>query len=199
MKSLLLQLLLLCAVVPIYAQQWDNYRSLLDNPNVTIDQTNLPIVFIDVDEQTIQRDSRVLARMKIIYNGEGQLTYGDTLAHPKQHVDYEGYIGIKYRGNTSFTSSRKKPYGLKTLKGADVDGKKDKVSILGMGKDNDWVLLAPYQDKTLMRDVLTYELARPLMRFTPHARFCEVVLDGTYYGVFAIMERNTKGKTRLDL
>lgn len=199
MKILFLQLLLWCAAMPIFAQQWDNYRSLLDDPNVKIDQTNLPIVFISVDGQTIQRDSRVLAHMKIIYNGDGQLNYGDTLAHPGQHVDYEGYIGIKYRGNTSFTSSRKKPYGLKTLKGANLEGKKDKVSILGMGKDNDWVLLAPYQDKTLMRDVLTYELARPLMRFTPHARFCEVILDGTYYGVFAFMERNTSGKTRLDL
>lgn len=36
--------------------------------------------------------------MKIISNADG-VNYGDTVAHPNQTIDYEGWVGIKYRGS----------------------------------------------------------------------------------------------------
>lgn len=203
---MLRKLIVFCAAVMACAtagaQQWDNYRSKLRNKNVQIVKTNLPIVFMNVQGKQIDRTKRILARMKIIDNGSGQFNYGDTVAYPNQTVDYEGYVALKYRGNSSFDNSDKKPYSFRPLKTSvlpDDGGDKDKVKILGMGKDNDWALLAPFSDKSMMRDVLTFELARPYFRFVPHARYCELILDGTYYGIFILTERPTKGKQRLDL
>lgn len=85
-----------------WAQVEDNYRSLLKDTSIVIDKTNLPIVFIDVDGKMILRENYILARMKIIHNGDGMYNFGDTIAHPNQNVDYEGDIALKYRGHSSF-------------------------------------------------------------------------------------------------
>ena len=197
MKKLFL-LLSLFSLFSASAQQSDNYKP--DNVDVPFTETNLPIVFLNVGGRQIDREERITARMKIIYNGEGKLNYADTLAHPDQKVDYEGYIGLKYRGNSSFTNSDKKPYAVRPLdKPLEEGGKKQKISILGMGKDNDWALLAPYSDRSLIRDVFSFTLARPFFEFVPSGKHCELVLDGTYYGVYIFSERVRKGKYRLDL
>jgi len=177
---------------------WDNYPP--DNEEVQLTSTNLPIVWIDVDGEYIDRYERITARMKVIHNGDGNLNYADTVAHPGQHVDYEGYVALRYRGSSSFNSSDKKPYSFRPLdKPLEEGGTKKKVNILGMGKDNNWALLAPYADKSMMRDLLAFEVSRPWMEYTPQGRYCEVFLDGIYYGVYVLTEVVSKGKHRLDL
>ena len=123
------------------------------------------------------------------------------IAHPGQRIDYEGYIAVRHRGNSTYNVSRKKPYSFRTLAEPLKRGsaQKQKVSLLGMGKDNNWALLAPRADRSLFRDVLTFELARPWMEYVPQGRHCELILDGTYYGVFILTEVVSKGKHRLDL
>lgn len=199
MKRFLLIVASLMLTTAVWANYWwDNYPP--DNTQVKLTQTNLPIVFIDVDGQMLDRDTRITARMKIIDNGPGRLNYADTVAHPNQYVDYEGYIALRYRGNTSFSASDKKPYSFRTLdKPLEEGGVKVKVKILGMPKDNNWALLAPYADKSMMRDMLAFELARPWMDYTPQGRYCEMFLDGIYYGVFIMCEVPSKGKKRLNL
>jgi hypothetical protein len=165
-----------------------------------LDSTNLPIVWIEVNGDSIMRDKRIDARMKIIYNGEACLNYADTVAHPGQHIDYAGFISIRYRGNSTYMRSPKKPYSFRTLEEPlKQGGKKRKVSLLGMGKDNNWALFAPYADKSMMRDALTRELSRQWMEFTPKGQFCELFLDGIYYGVYILSEVVSKGRDRLDL
>lgn len=183
----------------LYAQRADNYPPT-KNAQVKLSETNLPIVFIDVDGKMILREERITAKIKIIDNGTGKTNYTDLAAHPDQKVDYEGYISLKYRGNSSFNSSDKKPYGFKTIaKPLEEGGKKVKVSLLGLGKDNDWVLLAPFSDKSMIRDVLTFELGRPYLDWVPSSRHVEVVVDGKYYGIYILTERPGKGKNRLNL
>ncbi len=198
-KLLLLALALLTLAVPGRANSWwDNYKP--DNRNVHLTSTNLPIVWIEVDGQYIDRDVRITARMKIIHNGDGNLNYADTLAHPGQNVDYEGYVALRYRGSSSFSMSDKKPYSFRPLdKPLEDGGSHKKVNILGMGKDNNWALLAPYADKSMLRDLLAFEVSRPWMEYTPEGRFCELILDGTYYGVFILTEVVSKAKHRVNL
>ena len=190
-------------MIPVIADSYDpdNYRPEVDT--LTIGQTNLPIVFIDTRcgntaTQAIHKDWRIAARMKIISNADG-INYGDTLAHPHQTTDYEGWIAIRYRGNTSFNNAAKKPYNFKTLKTNNPNGEKQKIELLGMPKDNTWVLLAPYIDRSLLRDVLVWQLARPYFDYTPRCRYCEMVLDGVYYGIYILAENIRKGKHRLNL
>ena len=171
-----------------------------DNKNVQLTSTNLPIVWMEVDGAIINREERITAHMKIIHNGDGQLNYGDTIAHPGQTIDYEGYVALRYRGYSSFLSSDKKPYSFRPLdKPLEEGGTKKKVNILGMGKDNNWALLAPYSDKSMMRDLMAFEISRPWMEYTPQGRYCELFLDGIYYGVYILTEVVSKGKHRLDL
>ena len=170
-----------------------------DNVDVELTSTNLPIVWIEVNGRTIDRYQRINAHMKIIDNGKGQLNYADLDKHPGQRIDYEGYVALRYRGNSTYNDSPKKPYSFHTLDRHMKYGSKKNVKILGMGKDYNWALLAPYSDKSMMRDLLAWELARPWMEYTPHGRYCEVFVDGTYYGVYILCEVVSKGKHRLNL
>jgi len=189
--------------VVAFADEYDpnNFRPKSDG--IKINETNLPIVFIDTKygaEQTriIHKDYAIAARMKIISNDNG-INHGDTLAYPNQKIDYEGWISIRYRGNTSFSASKKKPFQIRTLKTNDVNGKKEKVEIMGMPKDNKWVMLAPYNDRSQIRDALMFQLARPFFDYVPRVRHCEVILDGYYYGIYVMAEKPDKGKYRLNL
>ena len=198
-RLLLLAVAALALAAPSHANSWwDNYRP--DNSNVRLTSTNLPIVWIDVDGQYIDRDERITARMKIIHNGNGQLNYSDTVTHSEQRIDYEGYVALRYRGSSSFSMSDKKPYSFRPLdKPLEEGGVKQKVKILGMGKDNNWALLAPYADKSMMRDLLAFEVSRPWMEYTPQGRYCELFLDGIYYGVYILTEVVSAGKHRVNL
>ena len=196
-------LLLLAAILTLASSaradaSWWNYPP--DNDRVRLTSTNLPIVWIDVNGEIIDRDERITARMRIIHNGDGQLNYADTVAHPGQRIDYEGYVALRYRGNSSFSMSDKKPYSFRPLdKPLEEGGEKQKVKILGMGKDNNWALLAPYADKSMLRDLLAFEVSRPWMEYTPQGRFCEMFLDGTHYGVYILTEVVSKGKHRVNI
>ena len=173
--------------------------SVRNNPppvqDVRIDRTNLPIVFINTLGHDISRDGYVQARMKIVDNPDG-VNYGDTLAHAGQAAGYEGYISIKYRGNSSYNLSPKKPYNIKLI---TADGSKRKAPLLGMGSDGSWVLLAPYLDASLIRNTLSLSLARGYTEFVPRTRFCELVMDGIYYGVHCLTEKVRRGDARLDI
>ena len=167
--------------------------------DVELVSTNLPIVWIEVKGRTIDRYQRIEGHMKIIDNGKGNLNYADLEAHPGQRIDYEGYISLRYRGNSTFNDSPKKPLSFRTLDGPIKYASKQRVKILGMGKDDNWALLAPYSDKSMMRDLLAFEISRPWMEYTPQGRYCEVFLDGTYYGVYILCEVVSEGKHRLNL
>ena len=171
-----------------------------DDTSVCLDSTNLPIVWIDVNGDSIMRDKRIGARMTIIDNGQGKLNYADTAAHPGQRIDYKGYIAIRHRGNSTFNNSPKKAYSIRTIdKPLKRGGSKVNVSLMGMPKDHDWALMAPYSDKSMIRDLLAQELARPMMEYVPQGRLCEVFLDGVYYGVHVLSEVVSPGKHRLNL
>jgi len=169
------------------------------NKYVRLRYTNLPIVWLTVDG-TINRTDRVTARMKIIDNGPGQYNYADTVAYQGQHIDYDGFVGLRYRGHSSYVYSLKEPYSLRPLdRPLEEGGSWKKASLLGMPRDSRWALLAPFNDKSMMRDMLAFEISRPWMPFTPQGRYCEVLLNGVYYGVFILAEVPSPGKNRLDL
>ena len=72
--------------------------------------------------------------------------------------DYDGHITIEKRGNSSQWND-KTPYRFETV---DAQGENNNVELLGMPEENDWVLYAPWQDKTMIRNVLIYKLSNQL-------------------------------------
>ena len=77
--------------------------------------------------------------------------------------------------------------------------------LLGLPKESDWVLYAPYSDKSLMRDVLGYELSNQIGRYAARTRFVEVFLNDSrgkltqrsYLGVYIFEEKIKRGKNRV--
>jgi len=150
--------------------------------------SNLPIVVIDTRGQTIADEPKITADMGIIDNGEGVRNF---LTDPFN--GYNGQIGIEIRGSSS-QMFPKKQYGVETR---DSAGEDTDVSLLGLPAESDWVLSAPYSDKSLIRDALTYTLARKMGRYASRARFCEVVINGDYKGVYVLFEKIKRDKNRV--
>jgi CotH kinase protein len=113
-----------------------------------------------------------------------------------KRVDYRGRIGIERRGQTSQVLFPKKSWSVETR---TARGGNRSVSLLGMPKENDWVLYAAYNDKTLMRNVLAYETARGMGRYASRTRFVELTLNGSYEGVYVLMERPKLDGDRVDV
>ena len=129
--------------------------------------------------------------MGVIDNGVGKRnTLTDT------YNNYTGKIGIETRGSSSQWYFPKKAFGVETRdsKGNDLD-----VSLLGMPAGSDWVLSASYGDKTLMRNVLTYQLANLAGNYASRTRYCEVVINGIYQGVYILTEKIKRGADRVNI
>jgi hypothetical protein len=109
---------------------------------------------------------------------------------------YRGHIGIEQRGQSSRVLFPKKSWSVetRTAGGANRD-----VSLLGLPEDNDWVLYASYNDKTLMRNVLAYETVRRMGRYASRTGFVEVAINGRYHGVYVLMERLKLDGQRVDV
>src|SRR5204862_281233 len=82
-------------------------------------------------------------------------------------------IGIEIRGQ----SSQMFPMKSYTIELRDATGNSQDKSLFGFPKESDWVLYAPYTDKTLMRNFLAYTLSNEMGHWAAHCRFVEVVIN----------------------
>ena len=157
---------------------------------VTLDSTNLPLVMITTDGQTIPYGTKITAHMRIIDHAPGLLN------HPTDpDAEYDGYIGIEVRGHFSATFPQQ-PYGLETR---DSLGNNLNVSLLGMPKENDWILTSNYDDKSLMRNLIAFEWFRDMGHYATRARLCEVLLNGDYRGIYVFSEKIKIDKNRVNI
>ncbi len=162
-------------------------RALADHVSFT--SSDLPIIIINTTE-AINADSKVMGTMKIINNGVGKTNHiSDT---PN---DYDGYVGVKWRGESSLSFNQKK-YTIETW---TAEGNDSAVSLLGMPKEEDWVLLAPYNDVSMVRDVFAYHMWNQMGHWGPRTQMCEVMVNGEYMGVYALCESIKRDKNRLDI
>ena len=160
------------------------------NPPVVFSSSNLPIVIINTNGQNIVDDPRIFCDMGIIDNGFGFPNFiNDSLN------DYNGKISIELRGSSS-QSFPKKSYAFETQ---DSLGNNNNVSILDLPVENDWILYAPYSDKSLMRNFLTFDLGRKMGNYSPRTVYCELVINGDYQGVYILMEKIKRDNDRVDI
>ncbi len=129
--------------------------------------SHLPLVVIDTRGQSIVNEPKITAMLKIINNGPGQLN-----SYFQDGTDYDGYIGIEIRGQSS-QMFPKKSYSFETRDSAgnDID-----TTLLGMPEEEDWILYAPYSDKSMLRNAVTFHLGRKMGDWQPGCRFCELYL-----------------------
>ncbi|MCF8226469.1 MAG: CotH kinase family protein [Bacteroidales bacterium] len=159
-------------------------------PPVAFTGSRLPVIKINTYGVHIPDEPRIAAEMGIIYNGPGQLnSVNDTFN------EYDGRITIETRGQSS-QMFPKKSYRLETQ---DSLGENLNISLLGMPPENDWILYAPYSDKSMLRNAVTFELGRKLDYYCSRTVFCELFLNEEYRGVYVLMEKIKRDDDRVDI
>jgi len=153
-------------------------------------ESDLPIVVINTNGNTIGNDIKITADMGIVYNGPGIRNH---LIDPFN--EYNGKIGIEYRGNYSL-SLPQKPYSIELVDnlGVSIDS-----SILGMPAENDWLLLANYNDKSFARNALPNETFASMGNYGVRSRHVDVMLNGEYQGIYLFSEKIKRDSNRVDI
>ncbi|MHC5185074.1 MAG: CotH kinase family protein, partial [Planctomycetota bacterium] len=162
--------------------------------------SNLPIVIIETHNNGIGDEFG--NAMSTIFIDVNQDT---GLASMTDIPDFAGRSGLHIRGESS-AGWPKKQYALELW---DDNNEDRKASLLGMPAESDWVLNAPYSDKTLMRNVLAFKWANDIGKgfAAPGTRLVEVFLndDGgscsysDYNGIYVLMEKIKVSENRLDI
>lgn len=167
------------------------------SPEVTAFHSNLPLVFINTFGGPIVDDVKNLAWMATWHTNQGRASLLGT-------PHWQGRIGVEFRGS----SSRRAPkcsYGIECW---DETVTEDlKAPLLGLPAESDWVLYAPYSDKTLMRDVVAYDLWEDMGYYSVRRRFVELFLARhnqpltmrDYQGVYVLLEKIKQGKHRVNI
>jgi len=176
-----------------------NYRDVPDwfqepYQHVDLESSNLPIVIINTENGSdIPDEPKIKAIMKIIYQEGSERNYLADQDNPDM-LDYDGDIMIEVRGSSTQILD-KKQYAFTTYK----DDNKDNVSILGMPKENDWILNGLGFDTSLIRDFISYHLSNQFGQYAAKGQYCEVILNGDYRGLYILQEKLKIDDDRIDL
>ena len=141
--------------------------------------TNLPTVSIHTQDNAIPYDKvhEIVSQLTIISDNGTKL-----LSEP-------GYV--RERGNYS-RGFDKKPYRIKFDKKQHV--------LDAPAKARKWTLINNYGDKTLMRNLLAFELSRRLgMPYTPYGTAVDVLLNGEYKGCYQLCDQVQVHKGRVEI
>ena len=148
--------------------------------------TNLPIIYVTtINESPIDKLEKVSkdAEFKIVYTDGTEFSVG---------VDEDGNypMTIKGRGNSTWDlPTTKKPYNIKF---------NEKVDLFGYGEAKKWSLLAGWLDTSFVRGYIGYKLARVLDDSTPDCEMVELIVNGTYEGVYMLCEAYGINKHRAE-
>lgn len=124
----------------------------------------------------------ISAHMDIVDNEESYNQKGG-----KPSVSSDITIHVRGRSSRMFDKSS---YALRLVTG---DGLNNPQTVMGMDAHHEWVLHGPYLDKTLMRNYMWYNIGGEIMDYAPNVRFCELLLNGEYQGVYVMLENLTAG------
>lgn len=142
--------------------------------------TNLPTVVINTEgaQDIVSKENEITSMVYIISNnGASLLTDSET--------------GVRGRGNSSW-EFEKKPYRLKF--GA-------KRSPLGApAKAKKWTLINNHSDKSLLRNILAFEISRRMgMAYTPFCHPVDVFLNGEYKGCYQLCDQVEVNENRVNV
>ena len=163
-------------------------------PGLAAFSSNLPLIVLDTFGARVPYGQKIPVTARFVGAKTGR---SSLLGSP----DFEGLGEINVRGHTSLRFP-KHSYHFQT-KQEDYGSRK--VALLGLPQESDWVLYAPYVDKSLMRDVLGYELSNQIGRYAARTRFVEVFLNDSrgkltqrnYLGIYIFEEKIKRGKNRV--
>jgi hypothetical protein len=167
----------------------------LVDPAIQSHSSNLPLILLDTYGTSIAQDTRTRGTVTILKPADGRTRLPG-------EIDVHTRATFEIRGSSS-SGFPKQSMGLELRHDDDSDRP---MSVLGLPADSDWVLYAPYTDKTLIRDVIAYELSRQIGRYAPRTRLVELYYNKTgsldpadYRGVYVVVEKIKGGVDRVDI
>lgn len=118
-------------------------------------------------------------------------------------ANFSGRSALRMRGSSS-AGFAKQQYVFETW---DELGNDKDVSILDFPEESDFILYAPYSEKSLMQNALAYQWSNEIGQYAVRTRFVEVYLNtnggqvnqSDYWGVYIFMEKIKRGDERVDI
>ncbi len=146
--------------------------------------TGLPVLSIETDQEI--RYEEVYGSMRFL------------LADRKTDWSFESLMSGHIRGGSSRLNP-KKAYKMTLYKKNQVgsgDLRENQVSLLGMRKDDEWILYAIYSEDTKVRDKLSLDIwndsgalaIESQGHYGYHMEYIELFQNGKYYGLYGLME-----------
>jgi len=158
-------------------------------PPISFTSTNLPVVKITT-YAPINDTLKTEAELEVTEQMPGKRNYLNDYPNV-----YNGKVKIEYRGSSSQMFA-KKSFNFETV---NAKGKDEIISLLDMPEENEWILYAPYPDKTLLRNFLSYHLSNEMGNYASRGKFVELFIDNQYQGVYILMEKIKIGDYRLNI
>lgn len=178
----------------IYINSTDNeieigeqYSVSLFGQNFQLFRTEMPIIIISTNQNTILQDSKICGTMTLLENGK---------------EPYNSFIGIELRGSSS-TSYPKKSYLIELWKNSQVINER---SLLGMRVDDDWILDGMWNEPIRIRDFTSHDLwleiaSKPNnevnFKMGIARKYCELFLNNKYKGLYYIGEKVDEKQLKL--
>ncbi|YCM42747.1 CotH kinase family protein [Verrucomicrobiaceae bacterium 227] len=172
-------------------------------PDLNDFSSNLPIVVIDSfgkDVDGIGNTSAFFDAFSTFIDVDDNSGRSSVSGVP----DFMGNSGIRVRGSSSAWLFPKKQYRFETR---DQFGEDEDVSLFGMPADSDFVLYAPWADKTMMRNHIAYRQGEKMGGYSVRTHFFELFFNSSggsvgmddYQGIYVLVEKVKIAKDRLDL
>lgn len=113
------------------------------------------------------------------------------LYSPEGQLSHDGVVtAINGRGNSTW-KEEKKSYSLELA---------SEGNLLNMGSAKKWVLLSNIYDLSNLRNKIVYDFAKDLgLAYSPDCDWVDLYLNGEYYGLYLLCERNEVHPQRVDL
>lgn len=153
---------------------------------VTTKKINIPAVNLKIDDFLAEtgnlskfKDKKKLNATLDVFNCEEKIKSAE--------------LTIKGRGNSSWKNAPKKSYTIKF---------KEKQNFLGLGENKSFALIANYFDKTLLRNMTSYELAKNVfgkMPWNPGTKCVQLFINNVYQGVYLAVETIKISGSRVDI
>jgi len=146
----------------------------------TFEGPTLPKIRINTQGKSIVDEPKIPARFEILED---------------DIVIEEHQIGIEIRGSSSQMFD-KKSYGFETW---NTNGEDLNVELAGFPKEEDWILYGPYSDKSLLRNVIIYELSNKMGQYASRTAFYDLEINDIFLGTYVLMEKIKRDKNRVDI
>lgn len=170
--------------------------------------TNVPTIYIDlpgIDNQALNdylykirgNDSKAEeapyrpAKIQVVATSDtSSPDYLESFIEDAIDANGNTNLEIKVRGNST-ADAEKRPYRLKfASKKTSTDGQAHKHDLLGKGyAKRNWTLLANVNDKSLLRNALTYHIGQAVgMPFSAGYKFVDLVINNEYRGTYQVSD-----------